>query len=77
MNIYLINKMDYSEAKISGFNIRQRSDGYLSGTDICKAGGKKFNHWFDLKTTKELIKELSRELNIPIENLLEVKKRKI
>lgn len=42
-------------------------DGYINATTLCKAGKKKFSHWYENKQSKELIKHLSEELNIPTE----------
>ncbi len=37
-------------------NIEYReSDGFVNATQLCKAGGKKFNDWYRLDTTKQLI----------------------
>jgi KilA-N domain len=69
--------------KLSGMVIEARdSDNYINATQLCKAGGKKFNHWYSLDTTKELIKELNNNLinshtGIPVcENLVEASKSK-
>ncbi len=45
----------------NGFTIRQREDGYLSATDMCKACGKLFGHWNVLNSTKEYLKALQEE----------------
>ncbi len=42
----------------NGFTIRQREDGYLSATDMCKACGKLFADWNKLDSTKEYLKAL-------------------
>ena len=42
-----------------GVTIRQRSDGYLSATDMCKANGKRLNNYLRIKTTKAFLSELS------------------
>jgi hypothetical protein len=44
---------------------------YVNSTQLCQAGGKKFNDWFRLDTTNELIKELSSEAGIPVSLLVE------
>ena len=35
----------------------RKSDGYINATQLCKAGGKKFNDWYRLDSTKQLILE--------------------
>ncbi len=57
--------------------IESREDGFINATQLCKAGGKKFNNWYQLDSTKEIIKELEKSLNAGIpafKNLVEVKK---
>ena len=49
-------------------------DHYVNATQLCQAGGKKFNDWFRLDTTKELIQELSADAGIPATGLLDVKR---
>lgn len=50
------------------------SDGYINATQLCKAGGKLFGHWFTLQTTKDLIDALSSDIHIPISQLVVVLK---
>jgi len=40
-------------------------DNYINATQLCKAGGKKFNDWFRLDSTKELILELEKSNKSP------------
>lgn len=49
----------------------RKSDGYINATQLCKAGGKKFGHWYTLETTKKLISILASNIGIPILNLVE------
>jgi len=49
-------------------------DHYVNATQLCQAGGKKFNDWLRLDTTKELINELSPEAGIPASGLVETKR---
>jgi len=45
-----------SELIINGITIMARlEDGFVNATTLCKAGGKKFNDWYRLGNTKELI----------------------
>ena len=49
-------------------NINQRAnDGYVNATALCKAAGKLFADYYRLKNTAEFLKELSSQLQIPIE----------
>ena len=44
----------------NGVNIRQRDDGYIDGTAMCKVGkGKKMNAWRMNKTTNLYLEALS------------------
>lgn len=49
----------------------RESDGFINATQICKAGGKRFSNWYQLESTKELIKTLEAELNTKV---IDVKK---
>ncbi len=52
--------------------INQRAnDGYINATALCKAVGKKLNHYGDLKTTREFLKELSSDTGIPVSGLVQ------
>jgi hypothetical protein len=42
----------------NGRSIRQRSDGYLSATDMCQSVEKRFHNWHRLDSTKEYLKAL-------------------
>ena len=37
----------------------RKSDNYINATQLCKAGGKNFGHWYSLEGTKELISILA------------------
>jgi hypothetical protein len=51
----------------------REKDNYINATELCKAGGKKFNDWYRLDNTKELINELQNETvpdtGIPVSEL--------
>ncbi len=51
----------------------RKSDGYINATQLCKAGGKKFSHWINLESTKELISVLETNAGIPALNLIDKK----
>lgn len=53
--------------EFNGHTIRHRtSDGYICLTDMAKATGKKFSNWYQLKSTKELLKVLANNLRLSI-----------
>jgi hypothetical protein len=54
--------------------ISRVEDNYINATQLCQAGGKKFNDWYRLDTTKELIILLESKAGIPALNLVEVNK---
>ena len=49
-------------------------DNYINATQLCQAGGKKFNHWYSLDNTKQLINELASDTGIPVSLLIDIKK---
>lgn len=50
-----------SELIINGVTILSRlEDGFVNATSICKAGKKRFNNWYQLDSTKELIETFER-----------------
>jgi hypothetical protein len=51
----------------------RETDKYINATQLCKAGDKKFNDWFRLDNTKELISMLESNAGIPALNLVEKK----
>jgi hypothetical protein len=56
----------------------RKSDNFINATQLCKAGGKKFNDWYRLDSTKELKEELKRRFNAGIpafkKSLVDIKK---
>ena len=53
--------------KIENALINQRAlDGYVDATAMCKASGKEFGHYYENKTTKAFLAELSTVIGIPI-----------
>lgn len=62
--------IEYLNITLNNIVITSRPlDHYVNATQLCKAGGKKFSHWFSLDTTKELINELSSDNGIPVSGL--------
>ncbi len=41
----------------------RETDNYINATQLCKAGKKKFNDWYRLDATKEIIKQLEENIN--------------
>lgn len=50
------------------------TDGYINATQLCKAGKVRFADWKRLEKTKALIQALENETQIPVSQLLDVKK---
>ena len=48
----------------------REEDGYVNITNLCKAGGKKFNHWNSIDKTKRFLDVLSSTAGIPVFELL-------
>jgi hypothetical protein len=46
--------------------ISRSQDNYINATQLCQAGGKRFNHWYSLDTTKQLINALKSKTGIPV-----------
>lgn len=67
--------MEYSNITLNNVIISSRPiDHYVNATQLCQAGEKKFNDWFHLDTTKELINELSADAGIPVSALVDTKR---
>jgi len=52
----------------------REEDGYINITNLCKAGGKKFNHWNSIDKTKRFLDVLSATAGIPVAELLKQEK---
>jgi cell division protein FtsB len=56
----------------AGYQIENReSDGYINVTNLCKAGGKKFNDWKRLNKTDDFLRELSGSIGNPIDQIIQ------
>ena len=51
----------------------RETDNYINATQLCKAGGKNFGHWYSLEGTIELLSVLSSNIGIPILELIDKK----
>jgi hypothetical protein len=58
----------------NGVVIVSRSDGFVDATQLCKAGGKQFKHWYSLESTKQLVLVLKSKVGIPTLDLIEINK---
>jgi hypothetical protein len=68
---------EITEIKSLTFNgvvIVSRSDGFVDATELCRAGGKRFNHWYSLESTKQLVLVLKSKAGIPALDLIEINK---
>jgi hypothetical protein len=57
--------------------VSRTEDNYINATQLCQAGGKKFNHWYSLESTKLLINEATSEAVITAsgtDSLIEINK---
>jgi hypothetical protein len=72
-NEFSINEYKLILKNGNNFMIPIRKDGMINATELCKAGGKKFNDYQRLKQTQEFISELEKSENIPESKLIIVK----
>ena len=54
------------EISLNGISVLSREDGFINATAMCKAGNKKFNNWYQLESSKELIKALEEAINCEV-----------
>ena len=47
------------------------TDGYVNASALCEACDKNLDDYIRLKTTDEFMKELSKEINIPVSDLVQ------
>jgi hypothetical protein len=70
-----IEMASFPELVVDEFRIQARtSDGYINATQLCKAGGKRFSHWYHTEQTKTYITALESETDLPASQLVDVKK---
>lgn len=64
-----------SQISLNNVTITSRHpDHYVNATELCQAGDKKFNDWYRLESTKELVAVLSSDTGIPATQLIESKR---
>jgi len=62
VEVVVEKKVEQTALELNGIFIESRGDGFINATQLCKAGGKLFGHWYSLNSTKELIYELVEDL---------------
>jgi hypothetical protein len=62
---------NYIIKEFAGYQIKQREDGYLNATEMCKVGGKKLSHYNENIQTNEYLNALSTSIGIPADLLIE------
>ena len=82
--VNIIDDNDFKEEneiiKLNTLNVNniviesRQDDNYINATQMCKAYNKKFNDWFLLDSTKELIKALKDDVEISTSSLVEFTK---
>ena len=67
-----IVKKDIQSLKLKdNYQLEYREeDGYINITNLCKAGGKKFNDWNRMDKTKRFLEVLSTDAGIPVSELI-------
>ena len=65
------SKIEFTVKEFAGYQIKQRADGYLYATEMCKVGKKEWKHYNQNNQTKEYLDALSKDLNKSISNLIE------
>jgi hypothetical protein len=54
------------------FIIPMTEDGYIFGTDLCKAAGKRISNWIRLKEVKDLVSDI--EKTYKLKKIIEIHK---
>ena len=62
------------DLELNGIVMLCREDGYIDATKLCQAGGKKFNDWYRLEQTNDLIQALNLKTGIDAIKLIDSKK---
>jgi len=71
----IVSDTKFEDLVINEIAIEARlSDGFINATQLCKAGNKRFNNWYQLNHTKEFINELSTETGKLVSDLVVIKK---
>lgn len=71
----IIVEKTFEDLVIDEFRIQGRStDGYINATQLCKAGGKRFQDWSRLETSKAYFEVVESEVGIPVTQLIDSKR---
>ena len=62
---------EYAVKEFAGYQIKQRADGYLNATEMCKVGKKEWSGYLRNNQTKEYLDALEIALGIPQAQLIE------
>ena len=68
-----MSKGNLAIRQANGIDIRQRMDGYLDATAMCKAYGKRWVDYYRLESTKEFLAALVTSVGIPTDVLVIVR----
>jgi hypothetical protein len=60
-----INSLTFNNIVI----VSRSEDNFINATQLCQAGNKKFNHWYSLDSTKQLINALNADAGIPVSGI--------
>ena len=64
----------YAYAKLDKLDvIMMKKNGYINATKLCDNAGKRFRQWKANKSSKQLIEEVAKENNTPIQKIMEGK----
>ncbi len=67
-----MDEPDYNIREFGDYWVRQRADGYMSATDMCNIGGKKYCDYARLKRTKEFLKALEVMMRLSEHELVHI-----
>jgi hypothetical protein len=68
-NLQLIHTLKLNNIDV----ISRNEDNYVNAIQLCQAGGKQFNDWYLLESTKKLLDNASIDIEIPISQLIDIK----
>jgi len=68
-NLQLIHTLKLNNIDV----ISRNEDNYINAIHLCQAGGKQFNDWYLLESTKKLLDNALIDIEIPISQLIDIK----
>jgi hypothetical protein len=69
MSAQLTTATKFTIKEFAGFQIKQREDGYLNATEMCKVGDKRFAKYNENNQTKEFLEALADDAKIDVNKL--------